>query len=308
MKTPSILAAAALALAATSISPAAEIHYKTVALPEASIFYREAGDPSKPVILLLHGFPTSSHMFRDLIPELSGDFHVIAPDLPGFGFSSAPDHKEFQYTFDHLAEVMSGFVEKLKLEKFSIYIFDYGAPVGLRLALKYPDRITGIVTQNGNAYVEGLSEEGWRPVKAYWDKPTKENRDALRQFFSAETTRWQYVHGVKDESLVAPESYTLDQALLDRPQSAEAQLDLFSDYQNNVKLYPKFQEFFRTRKPPTLAVWGKNDPFFLPPGAEAYKRDNPNAKVVFYDTGHFALETHAKEIGAEIRGFFAVGK
>lgn len=309
MKTPSILAAGALALAA-SIHPAAaaETHYKTATLPEASIFYREAGDPAKPVILLLHGFPTSGHMFRDLIPELSADFHVIAPDLPGFGFSSAPDHEKFQYTFDHLAVVMGGFVEKLKLEKFSIYIFDYGAPVGLRLALKYPDRITGIVTQNGNAYVEGLSEEGWQPVRKYWEHPTQENRDALRNFLTPESTRWQYVHGVKDESLVAPESYTLDQTLLDRPQSAEIQLDLFGDYQNNVKLYPKFQEFFRTRKPPILAVWGKNDPFFLPPGAEAYKRDNPNAKVVFYDTGHFALETHAKEIGAEIRSFFAARK
>ena len=314
MNTSSILASGALALSLFTASPAAAepgntvVRYKTVTLPEADIFYREAGDPGKPVILLLHGFPTSSHMFRDLIPELSGDFHVMAPDLPGFGFSSAPDHTKFRYTFDHLAKVMGDFVEQQKLGKFSIYIFDYGAPVGLRLALKYPDRITGIVTQNGNAYVEGLSEEGWRPVKTYWDKPTQENRDALRKFFSPEVTRWQYVHGVKDESLVAPESYTLDQAMLDRPQSAEAQLDLFGDYQNNVKLYPKFQEFFRTYKVPTLAVWGKNDPFFLPPGAEAYKRDNPDAKVVFYDTGHFALETHAKEIGAEIRSFFAAKK
>lgn len=302
MKTISILAAGALALSAAT---ATEVRYKTVELPEAKIFYREAGEPGKPVILLLHGFPTSSHMFRNLIPELSADFHVIAPDLPGFGFSSAPDHKEFKYTFDHLAGVMSDFVEQQKLEKFSIYVFDYGAPVGFRLALKYPDRITGIVSQNGNAYVEGLSEEGWQPVRNYWEKPTQENRDALRKMLTLEATRWQYVHGVKDETRVAPESYTLDQMLLDRPQSAEIQLDLFGDYQNNVKLYPKFQEFFRTRKVPTLAVWGRNDPFFLPPGAEAYKRDNPEAKVVFYDTGHFALETHAKEIGAEIRAFFA---
>ncbi|MCW1912715.1 alpha/beta hydrolase [Luteolibacter sp. GHJ8] len=302
MKLVSTLATGALALTAAA-NP--EVRYETVDLPEAKIFYREAGDPAKPAILLLHGFPSSSHMFRDLIPELSADFHVIAPDLPGFGFSSAPDHKQFSYTFDHLAGVMGDFVERQKLEKFSIYVFDYGAPVGFRLALKYPDRITGIVTQNGNAYVEGLSEEGWQPVRNYWEKPTQENRDALRQMLTLEATRWQYVHGVKDESLVAPESYTLDQMLLDRPQSAEIQLDLFGDYQNNVKLYPKFQEFFRTRKVPTLAVWGKNDPFFLPPGAEAYKRDNPEAKVVFYNTGHFALETHAKEIGAEIRAFFA---
>lgn len=302
------------ALAGTSSNPASqtqmnstEIHYKTVTLPEADIFYREAGDPSKPVILLLHGFPTSSHMYRNLIPELSRDFHVIAPDLPGFGFSSAPDHEKFHYTFDHLAGVMGDFVEKLKLEKFSIYIFDYGAPVGLRLALKYPDRITGIVTQNGNAYEEGLSD-GWAPIRKYWEHPTQENRDALHPFCQLELVRWQYTHGVSDPTLIAPESYTLDQTLLDRPQSLEIQLDLFGDYQNNVKLYPKFQEFFRTRHVPTLAVWGKNDPFFLPAGAEAYKRDNPQAKVVFYDTGHFALETHAKEIGEEIREFFKTGK
>jgi pimeloyl-ACP methyl ester carboxylesterase len=318
MKLTPVLAAGALALslapafaAPANTNPiqnhpmnATEIHYKTITLPEAEIFYREAGDPKKPVILLLHGFPTSSHMFRDLIPELSGDFHVIAPDLPGFGFSSAPDHEKFHYTFDHLAGVMGSFVEQLKLEKFSIYVFDYGAPVGLRLALKYPDRITGIVTQNGNAYEEGLSKEGWAPIRKYWESPTQENRDALRSFTTLELVRWQYTHGVPDPTLVAPESYTLDQALLDRPQSVEIQLDLFGDYQNNVKLYPKFQEFFRAHKVPTLAVWGKNDPFFLPAGAEAYKRDNPETRVVFYDTGHFALETHAKEIGAEIRGFF----
>ena len=267
------------------------------------IFYREAGDPGAPSVLLLHGFPTSSHMFRNLIPQLEGDFHIIAPDLPGFGFSDAPDHKSFRYTFEHVAEVMGDFVEQIGLKKFAIYIFDYGAPVGLRLALRYPDRISALISQNGNAYVEGLSD-GWAPVRAYWENPTPQNRDALRSLSTLETTRWQYHHGVTNaEERVAPEAIFLDQALLDRPQSAEIQLDLIGDYKSNVALYPKFQEFFRTHQPPTLAVWGRNDPFFLPAGAEAFRRDNPAAKVVFYDTGHFALETHATEIGSEIHSF-----
>lgn len=281
------------------------VSFKSLPLPELNIFYRESGDPQAPSVLLLHGFPTSSHMFRNLIPELAEDYHVIAPDLPGFGFSGAPDHKSFQYTFDHLAEVMSQFLEKLGLQKFAVYVFDYGAPVGFRLALKYPERITALISQNGNAYEEGLSE-GWAPIRAYWENPTRENRDALRTFYTEELTRFQYVHGVANAEIrIAPEAIALDQALLDRPQSADIQLDLFGDYQNNVKLYPKFQEYLRAHRPPTLAVWGKNDPFFLPAGAEAYRRDNPDAKVVFYDTGHFALETHAVEIGREIRSFLA---
>jgi pimeloyl-ACP methyl ester carboxylesterase len=281
------------------------ISFKTAQVNGFKIFYREAGDPKAPVVLLLHGFPTSSHMFRNLIPQLAGDYRVVAPDLPGFGFSDAPDHKSFRYTFDHLAEVIGDFVEQIGLKRFAIYVFDYGAPVGFRLALRYPDRISALISQNGNAYVEGLSDD-WAPVRAYWENPTQQNRDVLRTLSTLETTRWQYHHGVTNpEQRVAPEAIILDQVLLDRPQSAEIQLDLIGDYKSNVALYPKFQEFFRTHQPPTLAVWGKNDPFFLPAGAEAYRRDNPSAKVVFYDTGHFALETHATEIGEEIRSFLA---
>ncbi len=283
----------------------ASISYKTAQVDGCKIFYREAGDPQAPAVLLLHGFPTSSHMFRNLIPQLAGDYHVVAPDLPGFGFSDAPDHKTFQYTFDHLAEVVGDFVEQIGLKRFAVYVFDYGAPVGFRLALRYPERISALISQNGNAYVEGLSDD-WAPVRAYWENPSQKNRDVLRSLSTLETTRWQYHHGVTNaEERVAPEVIILDQTLLDRPQSAEIQLDLIGDYKSNVALYPRFQEFFRTHRPPTLAVWGKNDPFFLPAGAEAFRRDNPSAKVVLYDTGHFALETHAAEIGAEIRSFLS---
>jgi pimeloyl-ACP methyl ester carboxylesterase len=279
------------------------VSFKTLLVDGIKIFYREAGDPQKPAILLLHGFPTSSHMFRNLIPPLADDFHVLAPDLPGFGFSDAPDHQAFQYTFDHVGKVMGDFVELLGLQKFAIYVFDYGAPTGFRIALRFPERISALISQNGNAYLEGLSKD-WAPVQAYWENPTQENRDVLRSLSTLETTRWQYHHGVTNpEARVAPEAILLDQALLDRPQSAEIQLDLIGDYKSNLGLYPKFQEFFRTYHPPTLAVWGKNDPFFLPAGAEAYRRDNPEAKVVLYDTGHFALETHAAEIGQEILSF-----
>jgi len=279
------------------------VSFKTLTVNGFKIFYREAGDPGKPVVLLLHGFPTSSHMFRNLIPQLANDFHVIAPDLPGFGFSDAPAHDIFQYSFANVAKVMGDFVDQLGLKKFAIYIFDYGAPTGLRMALRFPERITAIISQNGNAYVDGLSKD-WAPVQTYWEKPTQENRDALRKLQTLDTTRWQYYHGVTNpEERIAPEAILLDQTLLDRPQSGEIQLDLIGDYKTNVELYPKFQEFFRKYLPPTLAVWGKNDPFFIPPGAEAYKRDNPKAKVVFYDTGHFALETHATEIGEEILNF-----
>jgi pimeloyl-ACP methyl ester carboxylesterase len=269
-----------------------------------NIFYREAGSKTAPHLLLLHGFPTSSHMFRNLIPALADRYHVIAPDLPGFGFSGAPDRKLFRYTFENLANVMEAFIQKIRLDRFAIYIFDYGAPVGLRLALAHPERITAIISQNGNAYTEGLSD-GWNPIQKYWKEPNAENRAALRQFLAPETTKWQYVHGVQDESLVAPEAYALDSALLAREGNDDIQLDLFLDYASNVALYPKFQEYFRTRRPPLLAVWGKNDPFFLPPGAEAFKRDNPNAEVRFYDTGHFALETHAAEIASVIRDFLS---
>ena len=266
------------------------------------IFYREAGPKTAPAILLLHGFPTSSHMFRNLIPALADSYHVVAPDLPGFGFSDAPDRKQFRYTFERLAETIDNFTRTIGLDRYTIYVFDYGAPVGLRLALAHPERITAIISQNGNAYDEGLSQ-GWNPIQKYWKQPTAENRAALRGFLTPEATRSQYTHGVQDPTLLAPEAYQLDSALLARPGNDEIQLDLFLDYANNVVLYPKFQDFFRTKRPPLLAVWGKNDPFFLPPGAEAFRRDNPNAEVHFYDTGHFALETHYQEIAAAIRDF-----
>jgi len=268
------------------------------------VFYRAAGADTSPALLLLHGFPTSSHMFRDLIPALAGDYHVVAPDLPGFGFSDAPDRAQFRYTFDHLADVIERFTTAARLTDYAIYVFDYGAPVGFRLATRHPERITAIISQNGNAYEEGLSE-GWNPIQRYWKEPTPKNRTALRNFLTPEATKWQYTHGVQDESQVAPESYTLDSALLARPGNDEIQLDLLLDYASNVALYPKFQEYFRTHRPPLLAVWGKNDPFFLPSGAEAFKRDIPGAVVRFFDTGHFALETHAAEIAPMIRDFLA---
>jgi pimeloyl-ACP methyl ester carboxylesterase len=268
------------------------------------IFYREAGSKAFPTVLLLHGFPTSSHMFRNLIPALAEHYHVVAPDLPGFGFSDAPDRKHFHYTFENLAKTIGRFTETLGLDRYAIYVFDYGAPVGFRLALAHPERITAIISQNGNAYEEGLSE-GWNPIQKYWNQPTAENRAGLREFLKPEATKWQYLHGVQDTSLVAPEAYELDSALLARPGNDEIQLDLFLDYASNVALYPKFQEYFRTKRPPLLAVWGKNDPFFLPPGADAFKRDNPHAVIRFYETGHFALETHYQEIASAIQEFFA---
>jgi pimeloyl-ACP methyl ester carboxylesterase len=278
------------------------IAYRSTKVDGLEIFYREAGSKTAPNVLLLHGFPTSSHMFRNLIPALADRYHVVAPDLPGFGFSEAPDRKNFRYSFENLAKVIGNFTPQIGFDRFAVYIFDYGAPVGLRLTLAHPERITAIISQNGNAYEEGLSN-GWNPLQRYWKDPSAENRALLRQFLTPETTKWQYLHGVKDATLVAPETYELDSALLARPGNDEIQLDLFLDYASNVALYPKFQEYFRTKRPPMLAVWGKNDPFFLPPGAEAFKRDNPNAEVRFYDTGHFALETHAPEIASAIRDF-----
>jgi pimeloyl-ACP methyl ester carboxylesterase len=279
-----------------------KVRYRTAHVDAIKIFYREAGDAKAPALLLLHGFPTSSHMFRDLIPLLCDRYRLVAPDLPGFGFTEAPDRAQFNYTFDHVTQVIDRFTEAVGLGRYTLYVFDYGAPVGFRLALKHPERVTAIISQNGNAYEEGLSD-GWNPIEKYWKEPTAANRAALRDFLKPETTRWQYIHGVANESLVAPESYTLDSALLERPGNDEIQLDLFLDYASNVALYPKFQQFFRTKRPPLLAVWGKSDPFFLPAGADAFKRDNPEAEVHFYDTGHFALETHVYEIAAAIRDF-----
>lgn len=281
-----------------------QVHYQKVKADGLNIFYREAGPKEAPVILLLHGYPTSSHMFRNLIPILAEKYHVIAPDLPGFGYSDRPDRAAYSYTFDHLTQAMQSFIDGMVLKKFAVYVFDYGAPVGFRLAVANPEKITGIISQNGNAFAEGLST-GWNPIQKYWEQPTQENREALRAFTTPDAVRWQYEEGVSDKSAIAPESYTLDNHFMDRPGEVEIQLDLFGDYANNVKLYPEFQQYFRQHKPRLLAVWGNKDPFFLPAGAEAYKRDNPNAIVKFYNTGHFALETHVREIGQDILNFLA---
>jgi pimeloyl-ACP methyl ester carboxylesterase len=286
-----------------STIPLASIHQ--VNADGVNVFYRAAGDPGAPVVLLLHGFPTSSFMFRELIPRLADRYRVIAPDLPGFGFTEVPAERKYKYSFESLAVTIDAFTRALGLNRYAIYVFDYGAPTGLRLAMAHPERVSAIVSQNGNAYEDGLGD-AWAPIRKYWSEPTAENRDVIRQnVLTLEGTRWQYTHGVANPASVPPESYTLDMALMERPGNKEIQLDLFLDYASNVKLYPKFQEYFRKSKPPLLAIWGKNDPFFIPPGAEAYRRDLPNARVQFLDTGHFATETHVVEIAAAMREFFA---
>ncbi|GES49255.1 hydrolase [Rhizobium sp. NBRC 114257] len=276
-----------------------DITYRSVNIEDVKVFYREAGLAGADKLLLLHGFPTSSHMFRDLIPLLADRYHIIAPDLPGFGQSDAPKGSN---TFDSIAETIDRFTEVVGFDRFAVYVFDYGAPTGFRLALKHPERITAIISQNGNAYEEGLSE-GWNPIQAYWREASDENRNALKAFLQPDATAWQYTHGVPDLSKVSPDGYSLDSLYLARPGSEKVQLDLFGDYKSNVALYSTFQNYFRTYKPRLLAVWGRHDPFFLPPGAEAYRRDIPDAVVKFFDTGHFALETHAAEIAVEIRAF-----
>ncbi|MCP3715166.1 alpha/beta fold hydrolase [Paraburkholderia sp. CNPSo 3281] len=278
------------------------IAYRRADVDGFNVFYREAGRADAPKLLLLHGFPSSGHMFRDLIPKLADRFHIVAPDLPGFGQSDLPDRGQFAYTFENIAKVIARFTERIGFDRFAVYVFDYGAPTGFRLALAHPERITAIISQNGNAYEEGLSD-GWNPIRAYWQDPSPANRDALRALLSREATIWQYTHGVPDASAVSPDGYSLDDYYMNRPGAHEIQLDLFRDYRNNVALYPEFQAYFRTHRPPFLAVWGKNDPFFLPPGAEAFKRDLPQAVVRFFDTGHFALETHADEIATAITEF-----
>jgi pimeloyl-ACP methyl ester carboxylesterase len=267
-----------------------------------NVFYREAGPADAPVVLLLHGFPTSSFQYRELIPRLADRYRVIAPDLPGFGFTEVPNERKYKYTFDALAETMLAFTDALELTRYALYVFDYGAPTGLRLAMARPERVTAIVSQNGNAYEEGLGD-AWAPIRTYWSEPTAKNRLTLRRALGPEGLKSQYTEGVAHPERIAPEGYTLDAAMIERPGNMDIQLDLFLDYANNVKLYPKFQEYFRASNPPLLAIWGKYDPFFIPPGAEAFARDNPNATVQFLETGHFALETHVEEIAAAMREF-----
>jgi pimeloyl-ACP methyl ester carboxylesterase len=284
-----------------SAVPVTSVH--KVEADGVEVFYRAAGDPNAPVVLLLHGFPTSSFMFRELIPRLADQFRVIAPDLPGFGFTEVPEKRKYTYSFDALAHTVEAFTVALGLNRYALYVFDYGAPTGFRLAMAHPERVTAIVSQNGNAYDEGLGD-AWGPIRAYWAHPTAENREVIgKNILNLEGTHWQYTHGVAHPESVAPESYTLDAALLERKGNRDIQLDLFLDYASNVKLYPRFQEYFRKSKPPLLAIWGKHDPFFIPPGAEAYRKDLPNAKVQFLDTGHFATETHVVEIAAAMREF-----
>jgi pimeloyl-ACP methyl ester carboxylesterase len=278
------------------------IHYRTAKVDGRNVFYREAGPSGAPKLLLLHGFPSAGHMFRDLIPQLADRFHVIAPDLLGFGQSEMPSRDSFSYTFEALTDTVEGLTNAVGFDRYALYVFDYGAPVGFRLAVRQPERVTAIVSQNGNAYEEGLSG-GWDPIKAYWNEPTQANRDAIRLMVKPETTVWQYTHGVPDTASVSPDGYTLDNHYLTRPGADEIQLDLFLDYASNVDLYPQFQDYFRAHQPPMLAIWGQNDPFFLPAGAEAFKRDIPDVDVRLLDTGHFALETHSNEIASAIRGF-----
>jgi pimeloyl-ACP methyl ester carboxylesterase len=288
---------------AGSTVPLTSVH--KVEVDGIRIFYRSAGDMAAPVLLLLHGFPTSSFMFRDLIPRLANHYRIIAPDLPGFGFTEVPEERRYTYSFDALAGTIQAFTDALGLNRYAIYVFDYGAPTGLRLAMAKPERVTAIISQNGNAYEEGLGD-AWGPIRKYWSQPTAENREVLRQnILTFEATRWQYTHGVANPDSVAPESYTLDAALLERLGNKEIQLDLFLDYASNVKLYPKFQEYFRKAAPPLLAIWGKNDPFFIPAGAKAFQKDIPHAQVQFLETGHFAIETHCVEIAAAMKEFLA---
>src|ERR1700735_1268917 len=267
-----------------------------------SVFYRQAGPAEAPIVLLLHGFPTSSFQYRELIPRLADRYRVIAPDLPGFGFTVVPDERRYQYTFDSLAQTMLAFTDALNLSKYAMYIFDYGAPTGLRVAMRRPERVTAIVSQNGNAYEEGLGD-AWQPIQRYWREPSLEHRNAIRAGLNPEGIRHEYSVGIPDPSLIKPEGYTLDAALLARPGNVDIQLDLFLDYANNVKLYPRFQEYFRSAQPPLLAVWGRFDPYFIPPGAEAFLRDNPRATVQFLGAGQFAPETHLEEVTSAMREF-----
>lgn len=304
MKTATLATGLATSLLTGDLSIAAkpQVHYRYEQVGNVNIFYREAGDPSAPTVLLLHGFAASSYMYRDLIPALADRYHVVAPDLPAFGFTESPASGDYAYTFENIAASIDQFTQQLALGKYALMVHDYGAPVGWRLAMAHPDRITAIISQNGNAYEEGLAK-GWDAIRKYWDTPTAENRAALKDFPTAASIKWQYLEGVGDPSLVSPDGYTLEGLQVARPGNADIQLDLVLDYATNVRLYPRFQAYFRQEQPPLLAVWGKNDPYFLPAGAQAWKRDIPAADVRFYDTGHFALETHGNEIIPVIRQF-----
>lgn len=276
------------------------IQYKYINIESVNLFYRETGDKSLPTLLLLHGFPSSSHQFRELIPLLADKFHLIAPDFPGFGFTEVKENANYIYSFDNISKTLTKFVDALNLKKYAMYVFDYGAPIGFRLALTYPERVTGFVSQNGNAYLEGLGS-AWDPIKVYWDHPTEQNRKILEEaILNLEGTREQYIHGAPSIESIAPESYYLDTLLFERGINKDIQLNLFLDYKNNLKMYPLFQQFFRDYSLPCLIIWGKHDLFFTPAGAEAYKKDNANAVVELLDTGHFALETHVEYIAKRI--------
>lgn len=293
---------AALVLAGGVQASEIQVRHRFEQVGPVKVFYREAGNPQAPTVLLLHGYAASSFMYRNLIPMLADRYHVIAPDLPGFGFTEAPARGDYAYTFEQLTRTIEQFTEQLKLDRYALQVFDYGAPVGWRLALAHPSRVSAIISQNGNAYEEGLGA-GWAPIQTYWKDPSQANREALRDFPTPASIQWQYLEGVPDQSLVAPDAIALESFLVSRPGNAEIQLDLLLDYASNVEMYPRFQAYFREYQPPLLAVWGRNDPFFLPAGAQAWKRDIPNADVRFYDTGHLALETHGVQIGAVIRQF-----
>lgn len=280
-----------------------KVAYRTVKIDGLDIFYREAGPKDAPTVLLLHGFPTSSQMFRNLIPALADKYHVIAPDYPGFGYSSAPAADKFDYTFDKLADVIGKFTEKVGLTKYSLYVQDYGAPVGYRLAVKHPERVTGLIVQNGNAYVEGLDNDFWKPIKIYWKDRSEKNAEPLRAFLKLDATKWQYLHGARNTESISPDAWTLDQLGLDRPGNAEIQLALFHSYGSNPPLYPSWQAYFRKHQPPTLIVWGKNDQIFPPAGAEPYKKDLKILEFHLLDTGHFALEEEGDRIARLMREF-----
>lgn len=275
--------------------------YRYTSVENLNLFYREAGSPDNQTILLLHGFPSASHMFRDLIPLLAHEYHVIAPDYPGFGNSESPDRSEFAYTFEHITDIMEVFIDQIGLSRYALYVFDYGAPIGFRLAMRHPERVTAIISQNGNVYREGLGQK-WAAREEYWNHPTQEKRESYRIAFAPDTIKHQYIDGTQPGQ-VSPDGYTLDIAYMSRPDNDEKQLDLIFDYQNNVQMYPQFQQYLRDYQPPLLAVWGKNDVSFIPAGANAFLQDLPNAEVHLLDSGHFALETHFEEIGKLMLAF-----